>query len=159
MTDQVSTSLVHHLLQAGANPAITNDREETPLALLRRKNLSHRTSIALFDQVPEAEKASLLVKARHLVTISRNTEAPSYLQGRMLRGLPLPHVTMAPLTDGQDEEEARKFCSMLSFLLGVDSGPEGEGMPRDVFRVVLDLLMPSWDPLRRRPGGEQPMLD
>jgi len=33
-------------------------------------------------------------------------------------------------------------------------------MPRDVFRVVLDLLMPFWDPLRRkgpRPAeGRQP---
>ena len=28
-------------------------------------------------------------------------------------------------------------------------------MPRGVFRVVLDLLMPSWDPLRRRSDGVQ----
>ena len=38
---------------------------------------------------------------------------------------------------------------MLAFLLGIDGGPENTGMPRDVFRVVLDLVMPSWDPLRR----------
>lgn len=26
-------------------------------------------------------------------------------------------------------------------------------MPRDVFRVVLDMLMPRWDPLRAGPGS------
>jgi hypothetical protein len=77
----------------------------------------------------------------------------------MLQGLPLPHVAMAPLTDDQDKEEDRKLRTMLSFLLEMDGGPEGEGMPRDVFRVVLNLLMPSWDPLRRGTGGEQPMRD
>ena len=39
---------------------------------------------------------------------------------------------------------------MLAFLLGMKGGPAGEGIPRDVFRIVLDLLMPSWDPLRRK---------
>ena len=37
-------------------------------------------------------------------------------------------------------------------------GPKGEGMPRDVFRVVLDLVMPFWDPLRRGIVGEGGML-
>jgi len=26
-------------------------------------------------------------------------------------------------------------------------------MPRDVFRVVVELLMPFWDPLRRKAQG------
>jgi hypothetical protein len=39
-------------------------------------------------------------------------------------------------------------------------GPEGKGMPRDVFRTVLDLLMSAWDPLRRGvAGAEMPLLD
>ena len=36
----------------------------------------------------------------------------------------------------------------MAFLLGVKVGAT-EGMPRDVFLLVLDFLMPSWDPLRR----------
>jgi len=30
-------------------------------------------------------------------------------------------------------------------------------MPRDVFLLVLDFLMPSWDPLRRGLGAGSPM--
>ena len=50
-------------------------------------------------------------------------------------------------TDGNDVEESRKFRGVMAFLLGMGGGPKGYGMPRDVFRVVLDFLMPSWDPL------------
>jgi len=73
----------------------------------------------------------------------------------MLRGEPLPRLALAPLTGGQDEAEDRNFHTTLTFLLGMDGGSEGEGMPRDVFRVVLDMLMPRWDPLRRGIGALQ----
>jgi hypothetical protein len=52
-------------------------------------------------------------------------------------------------TDGEEEEEGeegRKLRTTLAFMCGVGR----EGMLRDVFRVVMDLLMPSWDPLRRK---------
>jgi len=49
--------------------------------------------------------------------------------------------------------EARKLRTLMWFLLGVEGEPEGVGMPRDVFPVVLDLLMPLWNPLRRKPGA------
>jgi hypothetical protein len=58
---------------------------------------------------------------------------------------------MAPVADGQNnehEEEDRKLRTTLAFLFGKEGGAKGEGMPRDVFRVVMDMLMPSWDPLR-----------
>lgn len=48
-----------------------------------------------------------------------------------------------------DERAACKLRTTVAFLLGVEGGPEGEGMLRDVFRVVLDMQMPMWDPLRR----------
>jgi len=100
-----------------------------------------------------AEKASLLVKARRLaVAAHRNTVAPSCLQVRVARGQPLPWVALVPLMNGQtegEEEEDRKLRTTLAFLCGV----RREGMPRDVFRVVMDLLMPSWDPLRRKNTG------
>ena len=63
----------------------------------------------------------------------------------------MPQVTLNG--DEDEEEERRKLRVTMAFICGL----EREGMPRDVFRVVLDLLMPSWDPLRRRSdSAEQP---
>ena len=67
----------------------------------------------------------------------------------------MPRVVLAALTGGQDEEEGRKLRTTLTFLLGIGGGSDGEGMPRDVFRVVLDMLMQRWDPLRRALAGEE----
>ena len=49
--------------------------------------------------------------------------------------------------------EARKLRTLVAFLLGVEGGSEGEGMPADVFPVMIGFLMPSWDPLRRKSGA------
>lgn len=97
----------------------------------------------------DAEKASILVKARRLiVAASSNVVKPTCLQIRVTQGQPLPRVALAPLTDGltdeEEEEKRRKLRSTLAFLTGLGR----QGMPRDVFRGVMDLLMPSWDPLR-----------
>ena len=121
----------------------------------RLHNPYHRAAIALLEQCPaakkDAEKASLLIKARRLaVTATNNVVTPSCLRGRVARGHPLPRVALMPLTDGQiDGEEGRKLRTILAFTCGLGR----EGMPRDVFRVVMDLLMPSWDPLRRKNAG------
>lgn len=67
------------------------------------------------------------------------------------------------LTGGQNDEEGleyRELRTLLAFTLGMEGGPEGESMSRDVFRVVLDMLLPAWDPLRRGvPGMELPVSD
>jgi len=63
----------------------------------------------------------------------------------------MARVTMASVTGGQNnehEEEDRDLRTTLAFLFGMEGGPKGEGMPRDVFRDVMDMFMPSWDPLR-----------
>ena len=62
----------------------------------------------------------------------------------------MPRVALAPLTAGQsdDEEGGRKLHDTIAFLTGMAGGPKGKGMPRDVFRVVLEFLRPAWDPLR-----------
>lgn len=57
----------------------------------------------------------------------------------------MARVTMASVTGGQNnehEEEDRELRTTLAFLFGMEGGP------KDVFRVVMDMLMPSWDPLR-----------
>jgi len=77
------------------------------------------------------------------------------------RGEPLPQVALVPVTGGGNRaKKRRQFRTMLAFLIGMRVGPEGKGMPRDVFRTVLDLLMSAWDPLRRGvAGAEMPLLD
>lgn len=42
---------------------------------------------------------------------------------------------------------------MVAFVLGIKGGPGNAGMPMDMFRLVLDMLMPSWGPLRGRDAG------
>ena len=129
------------------------------MALLEQ--YTHHTTIALLEQaLGNAETTSLLVKVRRLIVAARsNIVAPSCLKGRVARGEPLPGVALVSVadshTDGEDEEDGRKFRTMLTFLLGIGGGPENDGMPRDVFRLVLDLLMPAWDPLRKCRGAEQ----
>jgi hypothetical protein len=152
--------VVRLLLQADASPILTDEDGVTPLDLLQQVNPSHHTAIALLEQaLANAEKTSLLVKARRLVATARTDVAmPPYLQGRAAQGQPLPRVVLRPLTGGHEEEEDRKLRTTLTFLLGLGGGPEGEGMPRDVFRVVLDMLMPRWDPLRRGLSGDEGQL-
>jgi len=154
---------VHPLLEAGVTPILTNNDGKMPLVYLRECRPSHHAAIALLEQaLANAETTALLVKARRLAVADRsNLVVPSCLQFRVTRGEPLPRLALIPATNdhtnGEDEEEGRKFRTMLTFLLGMRGGSEGDGTPRDVFRVVLDLLMPVWDPLRKRGGAGPPV--
>ena len=150
------------LLQAGTDPTITGLEGYAALPWIQRLIRTYHDTIALLKHaLVEAEKASLLVKARRL-TVAATTStaaAPSYVQRRMARGQPLPHVALAPVAGQQnglcaDEEakEARKLQTTLAFMCGLGR----EGMPRDVLRVVMDLLMPSWNPLRRKSADTGP---
>ena len=158
--EDFATSIILLLLQAGGNPAITNNRGETPTTLIRHHHPTRLITIALLEQVPDTEKTSLLVKARLAVAATAatasNTTLPSCLQGRVAQGQPLPRVAWrrrAPprkATGGQ--ADPKEFRNLMAFVLGMEGGPENTGMPRDVFRgVLMDLLMPTWDPLRQ--GG------
>lgn len=119
-----------------------------PLAWLRQFRPSYCAAITLLEHaLAEAEKASLLVNARRLaVAANGNIVAPSCLQAWVVQGQPLPRIALATPMDGQndgekDEEEgkeSRRLRTTLAFMCGLGR----EGMPRDVFRVVLELLMP-----------------
>ena len=56
-------------------------------------------------------------------------------------------VVLIPLADGnkRTRKRRRKRRGLVGFLLGMEGGLKGEGMPQDVFWVVMDLVMPSWD--------------
>lgn len=157
------------LLQAGSDPALKNRQRQTALDCLREELFPKPAAIAVLEQVPDAEKTSILVKAGRLVSAATSTTmAPSDLQSRVARGKPLPRLllrrmVLTPVTGGHDEDdeedEGHKLRVLVAFILGV-GGPEGKGMPRDVFRLVLNLLMPTWDPLRRGVVGmEMSLID
>jgi ankyrin repeat protein len=149
VTHEESASKVQSLLEADANPTIAGNDGITPMDCLRNRGPHHHAAIALLEQaLADAEKTTLLVKARRLVVAANsNVVTPSCLQSR------LPCVKLAPLTvdpsNGEDDEKGRKLRTTLAFMCGLGR----EAMPRDVFRVVMDLLMPSWDPHRRKDAG------
>ena len=168
--ERPSAPMAHLLLQAGADPLVTNKRGQTPLDEARRCHPTYHAVIALLEQYPEAkkdaEKALFLVKVRRLAIAAKsNTVAPSCLQARVARGQPLPRVllrrvVLTPVAGGPDEneegEEDRKLHSLYAFPLGI-RGPQGKGMPPGVFEgVFMELLMPSWYPRRRKNAGTGP---
>ena len=85
-------------------------------------------------------------------------ECEQSVQSRVTQGQPLPQVTLMRVTgaDKRTKERRRKRRGLVGFFLGMEGGRKGEGMPRDVFLVVLEFLMPSWDPLRRKDAGAAP---
>ena len=147
--EEDSASKIDLLLQAGANPDITNQYGLTPLDYLLQKYRSHHAPATLLKQsLADSKKAWLLVKACHLVVSALSIAMSSCMKERTAT---VPRIALVPVAGGFHDENERycKLQSMVAFLLGMKGGSKGEGMPRDVFRVAMDLLMPPWDPLRR----------
>ena len=76
--------------------------------MVRQKHPTYQSVIALLEQYPDAkrdaEKASLLVKARRLaVAANSNAVAPSCLQQSLAQGQPLPRLALMPMMD-EDKE-------------------------------------------------------
>ena len=59
----------------------------------------------------------------------------------------MPRVALMRLagTNKRIKDERQKLRTTIAFLCGTGR----EAIPRDMFGVMLDFLMPSWDPLRR----------
>ena len=150
--DTEAALVVGFLLQAGADPEHTDSDGRTPLVCYRQRHPTHHTTIALLVRaLAEAETSSFLVKVRCFVLATPALR--SWQQSR------LPRVALAPLAaDQNNDEQTHNFRFMLQVLLGMVTGPDGMILPGDLFRVVLDFLMPTWDPLRRAGGarGQQP---
>lgn len=160
--EALATANVRLLLQSGANPLLINKRRKTPLSLVHDLHPTYTTTTALLEQaLVAAELTSLLVKARRLIVAANANVILPYLQGRVVRARTLPPVTLRQLTlqlnlasgISVETEQCRKLCTTLAFLFEMGGGPKGKGMPRDVFWIVMDLLMPIWDPLRRNTGS------
>ena len=139
------------LLRAGAIPHEFNFDVMLPLIYLEYHQPTHRATIALLRGYPDAEedaeKASFLVKTRTFVVAaaaSSTALTSSCLKQRVARGQSLPHVELAAVTGANKntKEKRRQFSNIMAFLVGMGMGPKGAGMQRDVFRVVLDYVMP-----------------
>lgn len=99
----------------------------------------------------------LFFEARRLIKPANPSAViPAYVHRRVLQNKPLPRVELAPIAavnNKNEEEKARKLRRLLAFVAGMEGGPEGQGLPRDVFRVVLAMLTLPWDPLWNRGGA------
>lgn len=113
--------------------------------------------MTLLELALDGEKASLLVKTRLVIAANSNAIAPSCLRDRVARGQPLPQMTLVRVTLPRKMTGGRyELSKLVVFLLGMGGGSKGEGMPRDVFLLLVDLLTLPWDPLRKRGGvGQQ----
>ena len=67
ISEEERAALVILLLQCGADYTRTDAEGKSPLALLRQRYNPRHAVIAVLEQAPDAENASLLVKARRLV--------------------------------------------------------------------------------------------
>jgi hypothetical protein len=147
------------LLQAGADPTTRNNFGRTPLHYPRSRG--HQPCIALLEPaMAEPQRARSLLKARALLDATyaipkARTEsadkgeppatqqekalaaAPAYLKGRVEHGQKLPAVVV--------DSEKEKLLACLKYALGLEGGEDGQGMPREVFIELCEVLVPKWD--------------
>ncbi len=76
---------------------------------------------------------------------------PAYLKGRVAEGRELPAVVVM-VDDDNDEEEKEELVACVKYALGLESsggvheegeGPPPQGMVRDVFIELCELLVPG----------------
>ncbi len=134
-------AIIQSLLQAGANANFKNAEDgTTPLSILQYFHPSQPTTLALTEQIPDAERASFLVKARHLVLVTTRATPPSYLQGRVVRGVHLPSVALARVRRSQkggDEEAGGKLRTTLAWLVGMERRRKRR---REVSMLIIQSL-------------------
>jgi hypothetical protein len=168
--------IVRLLLQAGADPTIRNNYGRTPLDVARR--MGYQSCILFLEPAIAPQYARSLLKARALldaalaVSKARNdaadkgeppavqqqekalAAAPAYLKGRVAEGRALPAVLVQAV--GEDQEQER-LLACLKYALGLEGGGgwhEGEGpapqegMVKEVFVELCELLVPTWDRAR-----------
>lgn len=183
--EYVDAALMELLLRGGADATIRDKQGGTALHLLismedamedvgEEAQNSYQAACNLLRQVPDAQTAALLVKARRLIVLAAinrpPAQAPDCLRVRTEQGKLWPRVEMVMnMAQGDEsvggranddhneeqqqlEQEQERLHKALTFVLGLD-GPGGKTLPAGVFVGVMDFLIPSWDPLRQRMEG------
>ena len=122
---------------------------ECPRLLLRARALidAARTS-CIVTRLLEAR--GLPVELQRAILQLAAAPAP-YLQGRVAEGAELPRVEVV---EGEEEEEAanEKLLGCVKYALGLegggswheDEGPPPQGMVKEVFVELCELLAPKW---------------
>jgi ankyrin repeat protein len=147
------SNVVKMLLRAGANPTIASNT--TPLAYVRHWQPNQHALIALLEHATcfLSPRIVLLSKARHITAahhaLTRAT--PSFLQPRMPA---LPRVELVPPasspstsshnrdTEGEKEEEDKKYMSVLQYVLGNNEDGSQGGMLDELFVELIETLGP-----------------
>jgi len=167
----VDEEMVELLLRAGVDATIRDKRGRTVLDMVEYNEWRFKGCCCAGEslrQVPAAELAVLLVKARRLVILGAGgralLQAPDCPIDRLKKGKASPRVEMVMCVaegsknggDGSEahqeqeqheHEQHQRLQEAMAFLLGL-GGPGGRMLPGRVFVRVVDFVMPKWDPLR-----------
>ncbi len=130
------TTTVRLLLEAGADPRMQNLQKNlqghTPVQLLRGYGQVNQDAVRILEEILlDEQRAAALLHLRRLAVKKQGVE----------------------LREQEEEEEGGEGAvnaeegQMLAFVVGLDGR-----CPRDVFTVVMDLLLPLWAPLRKGLG-------
>lgn len=146
--------MIQILLDAGANPLLRNAKGQIPSDLLVKRPCNRRAHVLLQAKIDDHARNATLVHIRRLALAAAGGSATaSWVQTRKDHHRPLPSVDMVvENTRHQRNNKSRSLRKTLAFVLDTPQEMEQErrGMPKDVFLVMMDMLMPAWDPLRYR---------
>lgn len=148
ITPKAKLAILRSLLTVGANPTLPNRDGLNCLQILREYLPIEPLELILLEEAMDAQRAVFLIKARQMAIASRTgmSEAGKCVkQGKVERGRALPSIASG--MEGKEGDELG-FGVLVAFVGGVELKERGHGMPRDVFMVVMDMLIPSWHPLR-----------
>jgi hypothetical protein len=175
---ELTTAWVRHqvlelLLRADANPIILNGYRQTSLDTLRGSHPDNHDGIALFEQtVAETQRNLVLAKARQINDTNRAlAKVKTETRRKILASTPISlkervrkeqHrqqqveqlMTTMPRAEVHSpvflDEQAEKLHAALQYVLRAEALGETGGMSADVFKDLMDMMAPRWDPLRRR---------
>lgn len=149
LDDPAVAPLILLLLKCGADLKLKDARGETPMRLLQRLYPTDPLTLGLPDEISTVEKTDTIVMGvRRVIASTPHAVAPC-LQARVVRGRPLPTVEMAPRSRLNHDNKLR---AGMALLLGVGC----KGLPGELIWAVLEMIMPAWDPLRRKNAVTEP---
>lgn len=119
--------MLRPLVKAGADPCLRNGQRQMPLQILQQDghHPEAATMAGLVEEALDAKRAAALLRLRRVMVKKQGVE----LSGES--GMPAK------------EEQ------MLAYVVGLG---EDDGCKRDMFTLLMDMLLPEWHPLRKGLG-------
>lgn len=75
-----------------------------------------------------------------------------YLKSRMEKDQAFPQVMMTQ--PAPDDDKGRRFRNMVAFVVGLGE-VDGKVLPAGVFKLIMDMIMARWHPLRGEDLGKE----